>query len=126
MRQLQIVPIMDLCHFGVPDWLENFQNRELAQRLSEYAAEFAKRYSWVKFYTPVNEMYVTTRMSALDGVWNEQLRSDDAFVRATANVAQASILMMQAIQRERAAAVFVNSESSEFYQDRKSVVWERA
>jgi len=116
MQQLEIVPIMDLCHFGVPDWLENFQNRELPQRLSEYAGEFAKRYSWVKFYTPVNEMYVTTRMSALDGIWNEQLRSDDAFVRATGNVAKASILMMQAIQRERADAVFVNSESSEFYQ----------
>src|SRR5829696_1035003 len=26
MRELGIVPIIDLCHFGVPDWLENFQN----------------------------------------------------------------------------------------------------
>ena len=106
MRQLEIVPIMDLCHFGVPDWLENFQNRELPLRLSEYAAAFAKRYSWVKFYTPVNEMYVTARMSALDGVWNEQLRSDNDFVRATCNLAKASVLMMQAIQRERPEAVF--------------------
>src|SRR5438270_227233 len=23
MKRLDIVPIMDLCHFGVPDWLEN-------------------------------------------------------------------------------------------------------
>jgi beta-glucosidase/6-phospho-beta-glucosidase/beta-galactosidase len=116
MRQLEIVPIMDLCHFGVPDWLENFQNREFPQWLSEYAGAFARRYSWVKFYTPVNEMYVTARMSALDGVWNEQLRSENAFVRATCNLAKASVLMMQAIQRERPDAVFVNSESSEFYQ----------
>jgi beta-glucosidase/6-phospho-beta-glucosidase/beta-galactosidase len=116
MQQLDIIPIMDLCHFGVPDWLENFQNAELPQRLSEYATAFAQRYPWVKFYTPVNEMYVTARMSALDGVWNEQLRSDDAFVRATCNLAKTSVLMMQAIQRERPDAVFVNSESSEFYQ----------
>jgi beta-glucosidase/6-phospho-beta-glucosidase/beta-galactosidase len=116
MRQLEIVPIMDLCHFGVPDWLENFQNKELPERLSEYAGAFAKRYSWVKFYTPVNEMYVTARLSALDGVWNEQLRSDASFVRAICNLAKASVLMMQAIQRERPDAVFVNSESSEFYQ----------
>ncbi|HEY8224285.1 MAG TPA: family 1 glycosylhydrolase [Pyrinomonadaceae bacterium] len=116
MQRLQIIPIMDLCHFGVPDWLENFQNRELPQRLSEYAAAFAHRYPWIKFYTPINEMYVTARMSALEGVWNEQLRSDDAFVRATCHLAKASVLMMQAIQRERPDAVFVNSESSEFYQ----------
>src|SRR5436190_12887127 len=116
MQKLGIVPIMALCHFGVPDWLENFQNPELCERLAEYATAFAKRYPWVKFYTPINEMYVTARMSALHGVWNEQLRSDDGFVKATFHVAKASVLMMQAIQRERPDAIFVNSESSEFYQ----------
>ena len=38
MRQLGIVPIMDLCHFGVPDWLENFQKgiyRDLHQAHDE-------------------------------------------------------------------------------------------
>jgi len=116
MQKLEIVPIMDLCHFGVPDWLENFQNPELPQRLAEYATAFAQRYPWVKFYTPINEMYVTARMSALEGVWNEQLRSDQAFVKATCHLAKASVLMMQAIQRERRDVIFVNSESSEFYQ----------
>lgn len=116
MQELEIIPIIDLCHFGVPDWLENFQNPALPQRLAEYAAAFAERYSWVKFYTPVNEMYVTTRMSALEGVWNEQLKSDKAFVKATHNVAKASILMMQGILRLREDAIFVNSESSEFHQ----------
>jgi beta-glucosidase/6-phospho-beta-glucosidase/beta-galactosidase len=116
MRELGIIPIMDLCHFGVPDWLENFQNPELPRRLAEYATAFVRRYPWVKFYTPVNEMYVTARMSALDGVWNEQLRNEDGFVTATRHLAKASVLMMQAIERERAEAIFVNSESSEFYQ----------
>ena len=43
--------------------------------LSEYARAFAERYPWVRFYTPVNEMYVCARFSALDGLWNEQLRT---------------------------------------------------
>jgi hypothetical protein len=29
MRRLGITPILDLLHFGVPDWLGNFQNPEL-------------------------------------------------------------------------------------------------
>jgi beta-glucosidase/6-phospho-beta-glucosidase/beta-galactosidase len=116
MRNLEIIPIMDLCHFGVPDWLENFQNPAFPEAFAGYAAAFARRYPWVKFYTPINEMYVTARMSALDGVWNEQLRSDKAFVTATRHVAKASVLAMQAIMRERPEAVFINSESSEFYQ----------
>jgi beta-glucosidase/6-phospho-beta-glucosidase/beta-galactosidase len=61
-------------------------------------------------------MYVTTRMSALEGNWNEQRRSEREFVTATRNVAKASILMMKAIAAVRPDAIFVNSESSEFYQ----------
>jgi beta-glucosidase/6-phospho-beta-glucosidase/beta-galactosidase len=113
---LEIVPIVDLCHFGVPDWIGNFQNPEFPERLSEYATAFAKRYPWMQYYTPVNEMYVTARLSALEGLWNEQLKSEEAYVRATCHVAKASVLVTQAILRERADAIFINSESSEFHQ----------
>lgn len=88
MRELGIVPIMDLVHFGVSDWLENFQNPRLPEMLAKYAAAFAERYDWVRFYTPVNEMYVTCRMSALDGAWNEQRSDDRSFVTAVRNVAR--------------------------------------
>ena len=116
MREMRIVPIMDLCHFGLPTWLDNFQNPEFPERFAEYAAAFAQRYEWVKLYTPVNEMYVTARMSALDGVWNEQLRSERGFATAVKHLAKASLLAAEAILLRRPDAVFVNSESSEFFQ----------
>jgi beta-glucosidase/6-phospho-beta-glucosidase/beta-galactosidase len=116
MQRMGIVPIIDLVHFGLPDWLENFQNEELPECLADYAAAFAERYPWLRFYTPVNEMYVTCRMSALEGAWNEQMRSERAFVTATRNLARAGVLMMQAILEVNPKAVFINSESSEFYQ----------
>jgi beta-glucosidase/6-phospho-beta-glucosidase/beta-galactosidase len=109
-------PIVDLCHFGVPTWLGDFQNREVPQALAEYARAFAARYPWVRFYTPVNEMYVCARMSALDGVWNEQKRDEKAFAAAVFNLARASIAMTDAILAVRSDAIFVNSESSEFCQ----------
>ena len=109
-------PIVDLCHFGVPTWLSDFQNREVPQALAEYARAFAARYPWVRFYTPVNEMYVCARMSALDGVWNEQRRDEKAFAAAVFNLARASIAMTDAILAVRSDAIFVNSESSEFCQ----------
>ncbi|HET7575669.1 MAG TPA: family 1 glycosylhydrolase [Sphingomicrobium sp.] len=109
-------PIIDLCHFGVPSWLGNFQNPDIGQALAEYAGAFAERYSWVRFYTPVNEMYVCARLSALDGVWNEQLRDEGAYARAAWNLANASIQISDAILKRRADAIFINSESSEFYQ----------
>ena len=109
-------PIVDLCHFGVPTWLANFQNPDLGAALAEYAGAFARRYPWVRFYTPVNEIYVSARRSALDGHWNEQARDEGAFVRAVVHLAAASIEMTGAIQAVRSDAVFINSESSEFYQ----------
>jgi beta-glucosidase/6-phospho-beta-glucosidase/beta-galactosidase len=116
MQRLGIVPIMDLCHFGLPDWLQNFQNPEVPQALADYARAFARRYPWVRLYTPVNEMFVGAKLSALEGVWNEQCRDERSFVTAVRHLAKANILMMQAIADERSNAVFVNSESGEFYQ----------
>lgn len=116
MRRTGIVPIMDLCHFGVPDWLENFQNPETPHALADYARAFAQRYDWVRFYTPVNEMYVCAKLSALLGLWNEQARDERAFVTAVRHLAKANVLMMRAIAAERPDAIFVNSESGEFFQ----------
>jgi beta-glucosidase/6-phospho-beta-glucosidase/beta-galactosidase len=116
LRDFGPEPIVDLCHFGVPEWLGNLQNPDIGTALEEYAGAFADRFPWVRFYTPVNEMYVSARMSALDGIWNEQLHDEGAYVHAAWNLANASIRMSDAILKRRADAIFINSESSEFYQ----------
>lgn len=116
MRRMGVIPIVDLCHFGLPDWLENFQNPETPHALADYARAFAQRYDWVRFYTPVNEMYVCAKLSALLGLWNEQARDERAFVTAVRHLAKANVLMMRAIAAERPDAIFVNSESGEFFQ----------
>lgn len=116
MQELGIIPLMDLCHFGVPAWLGKFQNEQVCHELAEYAGAFAERFPWVKYYTPVNEMYVTAKMSALDGVWNEQLRSERGFVTAIRHLAKASVLAEARIHRHRPDAIFVNSESGEYFQ----------
>ncbi len=109
-------PIVDLCHFGLPGWLGDFQNPEIVEALGAYASAFAQRYPEVRFYTPVNEMYVCARMSALNGAWNEQMRDEGAFVTAAVNLARASIAMTDSILAVRPDAIFINSESSEFCQ----------
>ena len=116
MQRLGITPIIDLCHFGLPDWLENFQNPEVPNALCAYAKAFAERYPWVRFYTPVNEMYVCAKLSTLEGLWNEQQRDERSFMTAVRHMAKANVLIMQALLELRPDAVFVNSESGEFYQ----------
>ncbi|MDB5895512.1 MAG: glycoside hydrolase family 1 [Rhodoferax sp.] len=115
LKRLNIVPIVDLCHFGVPDWLGNFQNPDFPAHFAVYAQAFAERFTWVQLYTPVNEMYVCAMFSARYGWWNEQLSSDQAFVTALKHIVKANVLAMRAILRVRPDSIFVQSESSEYF-----------
>ena len=115
LKQLDIVPIVDLCHFGVPDWIGNFQNPDFPNLFAEYARAFAQRYPWVQLYTPINEMYICATFSASYGWWNEQLTSDQAFITALKHLVKANVLAMSAILDVRPDAIFVQSESSEYF-----------
>ena len=114
MQSLGIIPIMDLCHFGVPDWIGDFQNPDMPAHFREYARAFAERYPWVRFYTPVNEMYVAAEFSAMHGWWNERLQSHQAFVTALKHLVRANVEAMIAITEVRPDALFIQSESSEY------------
>ena len=114
MQRVGIVPILDLLHFGIPDWLGNFQNPELPVRFAEYAGEVAARYPWVRAYTPVNEIYISARASGKDGIWNERLKTDQGFVTAIKHLAAANILATKAIARHRPDLLVIQSESAEY------------
>jgi beta-glucosidase/6-phospho-beta-glucosidase/beta-galactosidase len=115
LRRRQILPIVDLCHFGVPDWIGNFQNPDFPKLFAQYAAAFARRYPWIQLYTPVNEMFICATFSASYGWWNEQLRSDRAFVNAVKHLVKANVLAMHEILKVRRDALFIQSESSEYF-----------
>ena len=120
LQRLELTPILDLLHFGVPDWLGDFQNPELPVHFADYCDAVAERYPWVRYFTPVNEIYVTARMSAKDGVWNEQLSDDRAFVTALKHITAASILGTQAIANRRPDCVIVQSESAEYLHEARA------
>jgi beta-glucosidase/6-phospho-beta-glucosidase/beta-galactosidase len=115
LRRRDLVVIADLCHFGVPDWIGSFQNPEFPEEFARYAADFARRYPWIQLYTPVNEMFVCATFSAAHGWWNEQERSDRAFVTALKHIVRANVLAMGAILSVRPDAIFIQSESSEYF-----------
>jgi beta-glucosidase len=115
LKRRDIVPIVDLCHFGVPDFIGNFQNPEFPELFGAYAGAFARRFPWVQLYTPVNEMFICATFSAAYGWWNEQLSDDRSFVTALKNIVKANVLAMRAILEVRPDAIFIQSESSEYF-----------
>ena len=115
LKRRRIIPITDLCHFGVPDWMGNFQNPDFPQLFAGYARAFAQRFPWIQLYTPVNEMYVCALFSGRYGWWNEQLTSERGFVTALKHIAKANVLGMREILNVCPDAIFVQSESSEYF-----------
>lgn len=115
LKRLGIRPIVDLCHFGVPDWIGDFQNPDFPQLFADYAGAFARRFPWVQLYTPVNEMFITAVFSARYGWWNEQKTDDRSYVTAIKNIVRANVLAMREILKHRPDAIFIQSESTEAF-----------
>ncbi|HET6680075.1 MAG TPA: family 1 glycosylhydrolase [Gemmatimonadaceae bacterium] len=111
LRDLRITIIADLCHFGVPSWLGGFQDDAFPVLFAQYARAFARRYTWIRHFTPIYEIFTTASQSALLGRWNECLRSEAAFVRAMRNLCMAHELAIEAIESERPDAIIVQHES---------------
>ena len=115
LRDQGIELIADLCHFGVPTWLGGFQDPAFPVLFAEYARAFARRYPWVRYYTPVSEIFISASFSALRGLWNEALADEAAFSKAMRNLCMGHELAVEAILAERPDAVIVQSESIEHF-----------
>ena len=110
-EQLGITILADLLHFGLPEWLHAedtlrpfFQNPKFPEHFADYVESFAKRFPEIKFYTLVNEPFVTANFSAKMGVWNEakpnpDWHDDREFVQAIANIAKAAILARERLEQ---------------------------
>ncbi|HEV2123963.1 MAG TPA: family 1 glycosylhydrolase, partial [Chloroflexota bacterium] len=115
IHRLGIVPIADLCDFGLADWAGDFQNPEWPELFAKFARAFAERLPWVQFYTPVNEIFVCAKLSTLTGAWNERRTDDErAFVTAVKHMCRANLLAIKEILEVRPDAIFIQSESAEY------------
>ncbi|MGZ3849048.1 MAG: family 1 glycosylhydrolase [Flavisolibacter sp.] len=119
LKELDITPIVDLCHFGVPDWIGDFQNPDFPNYFAEYVKAFAERFPYLQFYTPVNEIFIAATFSAQYGWWNECLASDKSFVTALKHLCKANVMAMHEILKIQPDASFIQSESSEYFHPMK-------
>jgi hypothetical protein len=92
-------PIVDLCHFGLPDHYPGFCDPAWIDGFGRYVDAFLDRYRAPRFFTPVNEPSITAQCSARWGIWNDRRASPADHVTALAHVTLANL---EAIERVRA------------------------
>lgn len=110
---LKITPIVDLVHYGTPDWLEGgFANPDYPERVAAYTTAFVKRYKHlVRFYTPLNEPTVTADFSGRRGEWPPYLKGDTGYVSILLQLARGIQHTAKAIRAEQPEAILVAVEA---------------
>lgn len=96
-----LTPVVDLCHFGLPDHYRGFCDPLWVEGFVAYAEAFLARYSEPRFFTPVNEPAVTALNSAMTGIWNDRKTSLNDFARAFANCMLADLEVSARVRDDR-------------------------
>ncbi|CAM3302093.1 family 1 glycosylhydrolase [Occultella aeris] len=112
--ELGIRPIVDLLHYGTPQWLDGeFANPDYPQHVAEYAVAVAERYAdTVTDYTPVNEPMIHARFSGELGYWPPYLTGEDGLTRMIAALADGFVRSQHGIAEvlgDRATFVHVDA-----------------
>ncbi|HEY9784137.1 MAG TPA: family 1 glycosylhydrolase [Candidatus Obscuribacterales bacterium] len=113
VNELGIKPIIDLVHYGTPDWMTlSFADPDYARHVCQYAQAFAKRYRHlVTYYTPLNEPTVNADFAARRGEWPPYLTGDEGYTRVLLNIARGIQETVRAISAVHPEAVFVAVEA---------------
>jgi beta-glucosidase len=116
LRYLEMEPIVDLFHFGVPEWLEGgIMSSVFPDFQAELCREFARRYPWVRWYTPTNEPYIAAQFGGEFGHWHPFQHGPRNFVTALRNVARGVCEGWAEIARERPDARMMVSDTCEYH-----------
>jgi hypothetical protein len=96
-----LTPVVDLCHFGLPDHYPGFADPAWVDGFCRYVDAFLDRYPEPMWFTPVNEPGITALMSGLLGLWNDRLASVDDYFVALGHVTLANLEALARVRADR-------------------------
>lgn len=96
-----LTPVVDLCHFGLPDHYPGFCDEAWVEGFCRYVDAFLARYHEPLWFTPVNEPGITALLSARFGLWNDRLATEDDYFVALGYVTLANLEAVARIQADR-------------------------
>ena len=110
LRNLGIEPIIGLLHHGSGPPYTHLLDPTFAEKFAKFADRVARRYPWVRMFTPINEPLTTARFSCLYGHWYPHRKDFRSFLEALVNECHATQLGMEAIRRTIPEARLVLTE----------------
>lgn len=102
--------IAGLVHHGSGPRFTNLLDDGFAAGLAAFAGSAARRYPWIRDWTPLNEPVTTARFAALYGIWYPHYRDEGSFWRALLNQIDGVRLAMRAVRLIRPDARLVQTD----------------
>lgn len=96
-----LTPVVDLCHFGLPDHYSGFCEPDWVEGFVRYVDAFLERYPEPLLFTPVNEPMITASCSGLLGFWNDRRASLADYGKALSHVVLANLEAFARITADR-------------------------
>lgn len=110
LRERGLTTIACLCDGGVPSWFGGVRDLAFPVLFAEYAGAFARRYPWIRHYTPIRDVtgFARAEATAADGRFDERV-----FAAALRSLCLAHELAVEAILAECPDAIIVQGEEAE-------------
>lgn len=110
LREFGISPVAGLIHHGNgPPWTDILAP-DFPERFAEFAGRLARRYPWIKTFTPVNEPLTTARLAGLYGFWHPHGTDEITCFRLLVAQCRATAMAMAAIRSEIPDARLLQTE----------------
>lgn len=114
LLERNVTPIIDLMHYGCPEWLDGeFANPDYPSAVAEYAAAAASRYGdRIRHWTPMNEPLLNAMFCGLEGRWPPGLSGDSGFVQLVAQLGRGIVQTQSALREQVSELVSVQVEAT--------------
>lgn len=110
LRARGIKVIAGLVHHGSGPRYTSLIDPQFADKLAAYARLVAERYTWLEFFTPINEPLTTARFSGWYGAWYPHGHDPESFKVTLLAQCRAVVLSMRAIRSVIPRAQLVQTE----------------
>ena len=110
VEKLQIIPIMDLIHYGTPTWMpDGVVDERFPDAIARYAGAMAAHFKGlVNHYSPHNEPQLTCIFCGLTGRWPPYRKSPESWAKVGVAVARGMVEETNAIRAAISDAVIVS------------------
>ena len=118
LLDLGIAPVVDLVHYGLPEWIDGaYLHPDYPEYVAEFASRIAERFRGrIHTYTPLNEPRVTAWYCGRLGWWPPFGRSWRGFVQVMLGVCRGVVRTVEALRAVDPQIVDVHVDATDLYE----------